>query len=524
MPPSRKESSPRPEDVGAMGQHFLALLAKTAGLVANASSDDKAGWDFELEPASPTAISYHSHSRPLYRIQVKASVGTSYRVSMTFSSLVSLVQFSGPSFLFFVRFDSHGTTDPLDARLLHVDETVARRILTRMREREVQNPGSKFKANRATLSIDFKSGQPIDLKNGSLLRDALSSATAPNYLEYVREKTRWLRTLEHEAVARRYSIRFKDEVSIQAMANALLGYESEAILDAVQYTAPMGIPDIAPEHRGDFHPIGLKPTEESILRATVRLKVREFGATYAFPARLYSNIGMVPPRFEATRTQASMFDVILKREPLNVRLVTVDVDDPQLVVPIRDLRNFVAFMDEASHEDVKETHLEIDLSNGTPPLRLSPSTHVAVFEGHHALRLGYDALYSRLESIGLGDALIRPARYFQEPAVLNFLQNLGSSYAPSITIEFEGPEGSRSDANAVIFTMPVELEGTLVHFFGVFVGSVEIREASRFAGTFTHSMYGGEVIVRNTNDLDEAKKAFSDELQKKLESRGLRVL
>lgn len=93
-----------------MGQHYLALLAKSAGLVANASHDDKAGWDLELEPASPTTIDYGSHSKPIYRIQVKSTRGTSRSVAMSFSSLVSLIRFPGPSFLFFIRFERSGGT------------------------------------------------------------------------------------------------------------------------------------------------------------------------------------------------------------------------------------------------------------------------------------------------------------------------------------------------------------------------------------------------------------------------------
>src|SRR5687767_3493708 len=119
----------RPEDVGGMGQHYLGFLAKAAGLVANQAVDDKAGWDFELETASPTVLDYASHSKPIYRIQVKATAETSNSVSMTFSSLLSLIRFPGPAFVFFVRFDGSGGISPVEAKVLHLDESVSKDVL-----------------------------------------------------------------------------------------------------------------------------------------------------------------------------------------------------------------------------------------------------------------------------------------------------------------------------------------------------------------------------------------------------------
>jgi hypothetical protein len=406
MIPAKKSSNstghmaPRAEDVGAMGQHYLALLSKSAGLVANSSNDDKAGWDFELESASPITVNYHSHSKPLYRIQVKSTLGNSHSVSMTFSSLLSLIQFPGPSFLFFVRFDRSGETVPAEARLLHIDQSMARDILTRMRKKEIKR-GSDFKINKASTSIDFVSATSVDLRDGSRFRALLSDVTDTSHLDYVRDKTGWLRDLEIESRAMRFSVRFENEGAVQAMADALLGYDAQMSVDTVPYYAPMGIPSELPKHSGVFLTTQIRPLEESVRRATVRLRAREFGATYSFAAKLYSTGGMVPPKFEAMRIHASMFDIKLKRDPLNVQLALVSLDDPGLLVPVRDLRNFVAFIDDASHVDVTDT-FGIELDDNTPPLRLNPSTQAAVFEGHYGMRLAFDALYAKLNGIGWG--------------------------------------------------------------------------------------------------------------------------
>jgi hypothetical protein len=116
-----------------MGEAYFRLLAKEAGLVANPSSDDKAGWDFEVEPPSLAVLDFANQSRPVFRIQVKATAGKKPAVSMTFSSLLSLVQFAGPAFIVFLRFGSD--TNPLEGYLLHIDELLRREILTTLRRR-----------------------------------------------------------------------------------------------------------------------------------------------------------------------------------------------------------------------------------------------------------------------------------------------------------------------------------------------------------------------------------------------------
>jgi len=126
-------TSRRPEDLGGMGEAYFRLLAKEAGLVANPSSDDKAGWDFEVEPPSLAVLDFANQSRPVFRIQVKATAGKKPAVSMTFSSLLSLVQFAGPAFIVFLRFGSD--TNPLEGYLLHIDELLRREILTTLRRR-----------------------------------------------------------------------------------------------------------------------------------------------------------------------------------------------------------------------------------------------------------------------------------------------------------------------------------------------------------------------------------------------------
>jgi hypothetical protein len=517
-----RSTDPRPEDVGGMGQHYLGYLAKAAGLVANQAVDDKAGWDFELETASPTVLDYASHSKPIYRIQVKATAGTSNSVSMTFSSLLSLIRFPGPAFVFFVRFDGGGGISPVEAKVLHLDESVSKDVLRRMRTKEIELK-SAFKINKATTAVSFKSAIRLDPLSGSELRALLERAIGKRYLEYVSDKARWLQQLERDSNLLRVKVLFEGERDVRAMADALLGYSVQPMVDAVSYVAPLGIPDEEPVHSGTFMPAQISPATESIRKVTVRLRAREYGATYTFAAKLYSNKGVVPERFAGVRIHGSMFDIRIMAEPVTIHLALPKLSDPTLTVPIRDLRNWAEFMGEVSESEEAETHLEVDPDDGTKPLQLSLATKVAVAEDHDDFAVAIDALYKRLDGLGLGDALIRPAKYLTLPGHLALLTHVGKTYTPEYSFEFDAPDSTKSDANTVIFRSELELDDVTVCYFAAFFGQIELR-GGKALGKFSHSAYLDQVVIPAGGNREKAAAQLASKLEERLEANGYRVL
>ena len=185
----------RPEDLGGMGEAYFRLLAKEAGFVANSSSDDKAGWDFEVEPPSPAELDFANQSRPVFRIQVKATACTKPAVSMTFSSLLSLVQFAGPAFVVLLRFGSD--TNPLEGYLLHFDEPLRREILTTLRRREIAKPG--FAPNRIRMNLGIASGELINPLSGAELRRRMEKSVGNSYFDYLASKAKWLNEIEDDS-------------------------------------------------------------------------------------------------------------------------------------------------------------------------------------------------------------------------------------------------------------------------------------------------------------------------------------
>ena len=185
-----------------MGESYFRLLAKDAGLVANASTDDKAGWDFEVEFPNPVIMDYRSQSKPVFRVQVKATMGVSSSVSMTFSSVLSLIQFAGPAFVLLYRFGDGAA--PTDAYLLHIDQMRGMDILRTLRSREVAEPD--FKVNRAKTTIKFDDALRLISADGAELRRSLEASLGGSYLTYLESKTKWLRGIEVDSTLHRFNI------------------------------------------------------------------------------------------------------------------------------------------------------------------------------------------------------------------------------------------------------------------------------------------------------------------------------
>lgn len=171
----------RSEDLGGMGESYFRLLAKDAGLVANASSDDKAGWDFEVEDSNPLEINYTNQSRPVYRVQVKATMSANSSVAMSFSSLLSLIQYGGPAFVFLIKFGKNLL--PKAVYVAHIDEKRAIEILIALRKKEVSNKTLQLNKAKFSLRFDPIPSSPITI--GAELRQYLEESLGENHLNYL---------------------------------------------------------------------------------------------------------------------------------------------------------------------------------------------------------------------------------------------------------------------------------------------------------------------------------------------------
>lgn len=116
----------RPEHLGGVGEAYFELLSKSAGLIANKSNNDAAGWDYEIEHPKSQVVNYTSHSYPVYRVQIKTTMGKKKSVSVSYSNLLKLSQYSGASFICVICMKDEQV--PLCLYLLHLDESFLRKV------------------------------------------------------------------------------------------------------------------------------------------------------------------------------------------------------------------------------------------------------------------------------------------------------------------------------------------------------------------------------------------------------------
>lgn len=508
----------RPEDLGGMGESYFRLMAKDAGLVANASTDDKAGWDFEVEIPSPVVVDYASQSKPVFRIQVKATMGAGTSVSMTYSSLLSLVRFGGPAYVLLYRFGD-GTT-PSDAYLLHIDQARGTDILRSLRTREVAEPS--FRVNKATMTIKFDDTMRIVADDGSALRRHLEAPLGGSYLTYLESKTRWLRGIEVDSTRWRFNLLFEDEAAVQGMADCCLGLEREFRVSSVQYLAPLGIPDRDVIHPDEFRPTTIKPIEEKLPRAVVRLRTSEHGRCYEFKATIFAVPEHLPKKFAAMRIHTAMFDLIFRMESHSIEFQAVDLADDALRASVSELRSFIAYMAEAIEQEV--TIFEVVPDDGSP-LRLDLRTgSPSVSEDFQAIHAAMESVYLKLAALGLIHEMIRPADMFEKPGQFAFLRHVGQTYEPELEFEFQTTEKSEANADVTIFNSPISLVGKTVLCFGAFFGKVEALSERSMRGRFVRSEYLGEVIVASGQDLAPVCKSQGVRYEESLRKRGFTVL
>ena len=512
----------RSEDLGGMGESYFRLLAKDAQLVVNNSSDDQAGWDFEVEDSSPLAINYSNQSRPVYRIQVKATMGDGVSVPMSFSSLLSLIQYGGPAFVFLIKFGTNLMPESL--RVVHIQQAQALEILTSLRRREVSN--KSLKLNKAKYSLRFDGLEPLSTLSGSALRQYLEGALGGPYLHYVQKKAKWLGKIESDSDLLHANIRFEGEADLQAMADCLLGYETPFNVTSAIYKAPLGIPDQEPVHSASFSSTTVWPNIDELPHGFVRLRTSAYGPVYEFKATFYSVPSSFPRKFAAVRIKTAIFDIIYRFDSQSQELRISDLFAEKFCASITELRGFIRYMGEVV--DNKVTLVEIAVEDeevGSKPLRLTIETSATIpHEEYEPVSEVAERLFLRLSSLGLANELMRPVDIFDVQRT-GFLAHVGSEYDPAFSFEFSCDIGAViSEPDVTVFNFYVKLERKTLVCFAAFYGRVREVCATRLHGDFFRSEYLGEIVVPEGEDIEAAQESYANSLKAKLKKKGLVVI
>ncbi|WP_394244587.1 hypothetical protein [Halopseudomonas laoshanensis] len=507
----------RSEDLGGMGESFFRLVAKDAGLVANSSSDDKAGWDFELEEASPLAINYSDQSRPVYRVQVKATMSNKLSVGMSFSSLLSLIQYGGPAFVVLIQFGED--LIPRALHIAHIDEKRTIEILRDLRSKEILNKDIKLNKSKFILRFDATSSLTA---SGAELSKYLKGSINRNYLAYLDCKMKWLRDIEEDSKTLRVNMRFESAEGIRAMVDSMLGYETSLNTASITFKAPLGIPDLDLIHPTEYSPTTLKPVLDKLPRASVRLRTSPYGPIYEFTAAIYSVPMIFPNEFAAVRIHTALFDIVYRLQDQTVEFKISDLVDKDLEATASETRAFVEYIVNVS--ETKTTILEIAVEGHENTLKLSIETTGSLPADYYEVSAAAESLFSKLSALGLSGEIIRPADVFDKNRRNYFLQYVGKTYETPVSFEFTHDGKCNIDANVVLFIYPISLKDKTVLCFAAFYGKLKKIGAGKLYGTFTRSESLGEIIVPSGEGVENLQKLHGEKLEDLLRKRGHIVL
>jgi hypothetical protein len=499
-----------------MGEAYFRLLAKEAGFVANSSSDDKAGWDFEVEPPSPAELDFANQSRPVFRIQVKATAGTKQAVSMAFSNLLSLVQFAGPAFVVVLRFGSD--TNPLEGYLIHIDEPLRTEILTTLRRREIANPG--LAPNRTRMNLGIGAGELINPLSGAELRWRMEKSVGRSYHDYLASKAKWLNEIEEDSKRLRGNLLLEDESGLRGLANCHLGFETPFKASFVGYIAPMGIPNPPLVHPTAPVPITIKPLIGELPRAKLRFTPDLFGPAYVFEAIVYAVPHLLPEKLAAMRWHTAMFDILWRKELSSLEFIAADLSDNKLLASIGELRNYIRYIGSARRTN--STRIEILPEDGKSPLDLTLEHSVEVPDAFDGLLADVDRLYAKLVDLNLTAEMFCVPFMLANRGLFDFLHCVGRPYDPPFSFKFQSDYERVPDANVAVFSSQIHLIEVTVVCFGAFYGTVDNLDGT-LIGSFSRSEYLGEIIVRDKDDLDNTRRIREVEYEETLRSLGLRV-
>jgi hypothetical protein len=305
------------------------------------------------------------------------------------------------------------------------------------------------------------------------------------------------------------------------MANCFLGYEQPFNITSVKYVAPLGIPEAIPPHPGTFRPTTIKPIEDKLEKAIVRLGHTEFGPKYAFSAVIYTVPKELPKKFAAMRFKTALFEIVTRFDQ-GIEFNSMNLLETELKVSMKELHGFMSYIKESRNHGT--TYLEVEPLNGGALLKLPLDISPVADDEELRVYDAFNAAYVTLAGLGLTEELIRPSVVFTELQNFLLLQIVDKEYTPELVFEFASEKVPDASTNAVIFTSAIHLETTTVIFHSAFFGSVERLDPKTMRGHFSRSELLGHLLIPRNADAGTVQQEQKERLRHRLRDRGFSVI
>ncbi|WP_156383958.1 hypothetical protein [Methylobacterium sp. Leaf456] len=212
------------DEQGTVGEAKFSLICANAKLVANKTSNDRAGYDFAVNARVNRSQSSGLDSRPAplsCRVQVKTIKVTRDRIKLRLSSIEQLAKDLGPTFIYVFRIHPSGRFGK--SYLIHlIDENLAT-VLAKLRSEEAAGRPS---VNNAELyMIPSKVGVEIS-PTGPALRSKLEELCGSDPAAYVAKKSDQLRKLGYKGTPFSLSMNLKLN-DVEEFTDVMLGLRTK---------------------------------------------------------------------------------------------------------------------------------------------------------------------------------------------------------------------------------------------------------------------------------------------------------
>ncbi len=289
-------------DLGIMGEREFDKKCSSVGITANASTVDRNGWDSILELDLPEQeVSQMLDKQPPQikcLVQVKATDSkTKNSWSIKLSNLKKLVDFSGPAFVVLMRFS--GKEDVQEICFVHIDESIARRVMRKLRKLSLENgdPSKIF------LTINFKK-HCLSEPTGARFRQKIIATVSDSGVDkYIVDKQRMRETVGYEHGRHKVTFTPKDAAAAKALSGAMLGVPATVpVINVVrQEDIRFDMPAKVTEDGEALVSLKMHPTTA----VEVFFQRRDSSETTSFLADVY-----VSPILHTVRLDLKIFDMV----------------------------------------------------------------------------------------------------------------------------------------------------------------------------------------------------------------------
>lgn len=338
-------------DLGDMGENIFAFWCSNAGLIANPSKIDKAGWDFFVDFPfhSGMDVSEIHKSAATCQVQVKSTRGSDKKVRVKLSNLRRMATSQLPSFFVVIEFEKGG--EVLGCYVVHVGEVLIRRVIERVHALNAK--GEAVDLNKRKMVVSYGQEDKLEVANGQQVKEAFLKHIGNDLEGYVDWKKNFLEGVGFESGYAELSFKIDGKENLKSFVIMSLGIKKKVhVNDFLGFKKRFGILNEKPFVEGEGGIIeigGMQPRS----RGKLVIKEEKFSSGVVFDIDIYISdfYALTPDDLKAFRVSHLFFDAILYPFANKVDFdFSIDNDNKYLINKFCDFLRLIDFISSPEQE------------------------------------------------------------------------------------------------------------------------------------------------------------------------------